>query len=167
MQAYIDAIKSADAQLMVPATCELWCEPGRALSAEATSLIVRVEHRRGNRLHINDGVYGALADAGALGWVYPARLVSERDYDPASLTGFSLYGPTCDDADHMKGPFMLPNCVKAGDHIEFGNLGAYGTVLKTGFNGFGRHVEIEVADTPFMSVYDDAQQDNSESRREV
>jgi ornithine decarboxylase len=169
MQDYIDVIRSADAQLMVPATCELWCEPGRALSAEATSLIVRVEHRRGNRLHINDGVYGALADAGALGWVYPARLVSDRDYDRASLTGFSLYGPTCDDADHMKGPFMLPNCVKAGDHIEFGNLGAYGTVLKTGFNGFGRHEEIAVADMPFGSIYDDeaVQQDHGESRREV
>lgn len=171
MQAYIDAINDADAQLLVPNTCELWCEPGRALSAEATSLIVRVEHRRGNRLHINDGVYGALADAGALGWIYPARLISPRNYDPSSLTGFSLYGPTCDDADHMKGPFMLPNCIRAGDHIEFGNLGAYGSVLRTGFNGFGNHTDMYVDDMPFMSIYDDVeqddvQQDNAASRKE-
>ena len=39
------------------------CEPGRALVAEAESLIVRVDARRGNELYINDGGYGTLFDA--------------------------------------------------------------------------------------------------------
>ena len=28
---------------------------------------------------------------------------------------FSLYGPTCDDMDYMKGPFALPADVQSGD----------------------------------------------------
>ena len=50
---------------------------------------------------------------------------------------FSFYGPTCDDLDHMAGPFMLPADVAAGDYIEIGMLGAYGCAMRTGFNGFG------------------------------
>ena len=42
---------------------KLMCEPGRALVAEAESLIVRVDARRGNNLYINDGSYGMLFDA--------------------------------------------------------------------------------------------------------
>ncbi len=52
------------------------CEPGRALVAEAESLIVRVNARRGNELYINDGSYGTLFDAAHLGFTYPTRLVS-------------------------------------------------------------------------------------------
>ena len=50
---------------------------------------------------------------------------------------FSFYGPTCDDLDHMAGPFELPGDVAAGDYIEVGMLGAYGCAMRTGFNGFG------------------------------
>jgi ornithine decarboxylase len=50
---------------------------------------------------------------------------------------FSFYGPTCDDLDHMTGPFLLPADVAAGDYIEIGMLGAYGCAMRTGFNGFG------------------------------
>ena len=50
---------------------------------------------------------------------------------------FSFYGPTCDDLDHMAGPFELPGDVGPGDYIEIGMLGAYGCAMRTGFNGFG------------------------------
>ena len=66
---------------------------------------------------------------------------------------FSFYGPTCDDLDHMAGPFELPGDVKAGDYIEIGMLGAYGSAMRTGFNGFGsEHAEI-VDDEPMASLY--------------
>ena len=66
---------------------------------------------------------------------------------------FSFYGPTCDDLDHMAGPFELPGDVKAGDYIEIGMLGAYGCAMRTGFNGFGvDRVEI-VDDEPMASLY--------------
>jgi ornithine decarboxylase len=53
----------------------LWAEPGRALVASGASVVVQVQQRRGNALYVNDGVYGSLADAGALGFRYPVRLI--------------------------------------------------------------------------------------------
>jgi ornithine decarboxylase len=151
---YVAAIVSRFERMLVAENCELWCEPGRALSAEGASLVVRVEARKARRLYINDGVYGALADAGALNWAYPIRLLRPAQ-GPASIVGYELYGPTCDDADHMKGPFYLPSDVRAGDYLEIGVLGAYGAALATRFNGFGAHDEALVADAPMLSAYRD------------
>jgi ornithine decarboxylase len=54
---------------------ELWAEPGRVLVAAGGSVVVQVQKRRGDALYINDGVYGSLADAGALAFRYPVRLI--------------------------------------------------------------------------------------------
>jgi ornithine decarboxylase len=54
---------------------ELWAEPGRALVAGGASVIIQVQHRRDGTLFVNDGVYGALSDAGVPGFRFPARLV--------------------------------------------------------------------------------------------
>ena len=62
-------------KLPVGEHCRLMCEPGRALVAEAESLIVRVDARRGNELFINDGSYGTLFDAAHLSFNFPVRLV--------------------------------------------------------------------------------------------
>lgn len=131
---------------------ELWCEPGRALCAEYSSLIVRVEKRRGDELYINDGAYGALFDAAHIGWRFPVELLRAESV-PTKSHPFSFYGPTCDDLDHMAGPFILPAGVEAGDYIEIGMLGAYGCAMRTGFNGFGSVETIEVSDEPMVSLY--------------
>ena len=128
----------------------LWCEPGRALVAEGASLVVRVEARRGDVLHLNDGTYGALYDAGALGWRYPVRNLARE----GPIRAFAFYGPTCDDADFMEGPFDLPADTQAGDLIEIGQLGAYGRCMATGFNGFGQYEELPCADDPFGTAYE-------------
>ena len=60
--------------------------------------------------------------------------------------GFALFGPTCDSADRMAGPFWLPADVREGDWIEIGQLGAYGACLRTAFNGFDRARLVEVRD---------------------
>ena len=66
---------------------------------------------------------------------------------------FSFYGPTCDDLDHMAGPFELPGDVGPGDYIEIGMLGAYGCAMRTAFNGFGA-VETEIVDDePMATLY--------------
>src|SRR5690606_40033069 len=101
---------------------ELWAEPGRALSAEYSTMIVKVEKRRGDELYINDGAYGALFDAAHVAWRFPARALEDDLTQP--LAEFAFYGPTCDDADHMKGPFALPEDLQAGDYIEMGMLAA-------------------------------------------
>jgi len=131
--------------------CRLICEPGRALVAEAESLIVKVDLRKGNQLFINDGGYGALFDAAHLGWRFPVRALEDDLAQP--LAEFSFYGPTCDDGDFMKGPFMLPADIQAGDYIEIGMIGAYGAAMKTGFNGFGEAIAVTVEDEPMASLY--------------
>jgi ornithine decarboxylase len=97
---------------------------------------------------VNDGVYGSLADAGTLGFRYPVRLIRPDGDAAGETTGFTLFGPTCDSADVMFGPFMLPANMAEGDWIEIGQLGAYGACLRTAFNGFDRARIIEVADAP-------------------
>ncbi|HEU5068145.1 MAG TPA: type III PLP-dependent enzyme, partial [Sphingomicrobium sp.] len=126
--------------------------PGRALCAEYASIVVRVEKRRGNELYINDGAYGALFDAAHIGWRYPVRLLREKR-SKAKDMAFSFYGPTCDDLDHMAGPFELPADIKAGDYIEVGMLGAYGCAMRTGFNGFGVGTSEVVDDEPMATLY--------------
>ncbi len=152
LELFFDVIHRAFEDLPVSYSSELWCEPGRALCAEYSSLIVRVEKRRGSELYINDGAYGALFDAAHIGWRFPVTLLREPDSNAKDM-GFSFYGPTCDDMDHMAGPFMLPADMKAGDYIEIGMLGAYGCAMRTGFNGFGSVQTIEVADEPMVSLY--------------
>jgi ornithine decarboxylase len=137
--------------LPIAYNAELWCEPGRALAAEYSSLIVRVEKRRGDELYINDGAYGALFDAAHINWRFPVRAIGSAAEAP--LAGFAFYGPTCDDADFMQGPFELPENIASGDYIEIGMLGAYGAAMKTGFNGFGDAVPVEVSDEPMLSLY--------------
>lgn len=152
LESFFEVIHNAFEALPISYSAELWCEPGRALCAEYASVLVRVEKRRGNELYINDGAYGALFDAAHIGWRYPVRLVREEPSDVRDMA-FSFYGPTCDDLDHMSGPFMLPGDVKAGDYVEVGMLGAYGCAMRTGFNGFGVEDRVIVDDEPMASLY--------------
>jgi ornithine decarboxylase len=154
LEAYFEVIHRSFEELPISYSAELWCEPGRALCAEYASVLVRVEKRRGSELYINDGAYGALFDAAHIGWRYPVRLVREEESDAKDMA-FSFYGPTCDDLDHMAGPFELPADVQAGDYIEVGMLGAYGCAMRTGFNGFGVEDRVIVDDEPMASLYTD------------
>ena len=145
--AYIAEIEAGFDRLGLP-DAQLWAEPGRALVAGGGSIVVQVQHRRGDSLYINDGVYGALADAGALGFRYPVRLIRHAGPPQSSaLVGYSFFGPTCDSADAMRGPFHLPADIADGDWIEIGQLGAYGGCLRTAFNGFDRARLVEVRDS--------------------
>ncbi|WP_025293243.1 type III PLP-dependent enzyme [Sphingomonas sanxanigenens] len=152
LERYFETIHRAFESLPVSYSAELWCEPGRALCAEYSSLVVRVERRRGDELYINDGAYGALFDAAHVGWRFPVMLLREPESN-AKMVPFSFYGPTCDDLDHMAGPFLLPADVRAGDYIEIGMLGAYGCAMRTGFNGFGEAPAHDVTDEPMVSLY--------------
>jgi len=145
--AYIAEVEAGFDRLGLP-DAQLWAEPGRALVAGGGSIVIQVQHRCGDSLYINDGVYGALADAGALGFRYPVRLIRHAGPIPSrALVGYSFFGPTCDSADAMRGPFHLPADVAEGDWIEIGQLGAYGGCLRTAFNGFDRARLVEVRDS--------------------
>ncbi len=158
LERFFETIHRAFESLPVSYSSELWCEPGRALCAEYSSIIVRVEKRRGTELYINDGAYGALFDAAHIGWRFPVELLREPDSRAKDME-FSFYGPTCDDMDHMAGPFLLPADMQAGDYIEIGMLGAYGSAMRTAFNGFGSDETVIVTDEPMVSLYDERYQD--------
>ncbi len=152
MSDYVDSIHRGFAEMMVHETTELWCEPGRALVAEGSSILVKVELKKGDALYLNDGSYGSLFDATHSKWPFPVKLV--RDAEASSeLRPFRFYGPTCDSIDHMPGPFWLPADVNEGDYIEIGMLGAYGVAMNTRFNGFGDTDSAIVDDAPMASMY--------------
>ena len=156
LEDYFQIIHQNFYNLPIAYNAELWCEPGRALCAEYSSLIVKVEKRRGEELYINDGAYGALFDAAHVDWKFPVRALEDDLIKPEM--DFAFYGPTCDDADYMQGPFVLPEDIQAGDFIEIGMLGAYGAAMKTDFNGFGAAERIVVEDEPMASLYDGSRQ---------
>lgn len=147
---YMAAIRTGLDILDLPAECEVWCEPGRALVAAGASLVVRVELRRGNYLYINDGVYGSLSDMKYAGITFPMRVLRIGARASANLDGFGLYGPTCDSVDFMEGPYRLASDVREGDYIEVGQAGAYTLELRTDFNGFFPDRFVEVSDPAFL-----------------
>lgn len=152
LEAYFETIHRAFESLPISYSAELWAEPGRALCAEYSSIVVRVERRRGAELYINDGAYGALFDAAHIDWKFPVELLREPESNAKDVE-FSFYGPTCDDLDYMKGPFLLPADTRSGDYFEIGMLGAYGSAMRTAFNGFGTDATVVVTDEPMASMY--------------
>jgi ornithine decarboxylase len=150
--AFFAEIEAAFDALDLPAA-KLWSEPGRALVAAGASVVVQVQLRRGDALYVNDGVYGSLSDAGTPAFRFPVRRI--RGAAPGAEVGaaraYTFFGPTCDSADHMKGPFLLPADMAEGDWIEIGQLGAYGACLGTVFNGFDRARILEVSDLPMLA----------------
>jgi ornithine decarboxylase len=152
LENYLQVIADSFEESMVSETCELWCEPGRALVAEGASLVVKVELRKGNALYLNDGTYGGLFDAGQPAMVFGVRKISAFDND-APMAEFSFYGPTCDSIDYMPGPFTLPEDIAEGDYIEVDNMGAYSVSMRTGFNHFNQVSQCVVDTVPSLSLY--------------
>lgn len=150
---FMAAISAGIARLNLPTDCAIFSEPGRALVADGASLVVRVDLRRGQMLHINDGIFGGLFDLANPETRFPMRRVAmEGAPAPAVMGEFGFYGPTCDSADCLRGPFLLPADMKAGDYIEIGQCGAYTTALRTNFNGFFSDRFTLLDDAPLMPL---------------
>ena len=154
LENYMQEIKNSLKKLKLEKMPEIFCEPGRALVAEAGSTIVKIILKKKQTLYINDGTYGSLFDAGVPNFILPSRMIPNGRVVSKKLTAFNFYGPTCDSLDYMKGPFLLPNNIKEGDYIELGQLGAYGTTFRTKFNGFYSDTIYQVDDKPILSMYD-------------
>ena len=139
---YFDMIKEALTTLGRP-DLNVMCEPGRALCAPGISLVTQVVMRRGDRLYLNDGIYGSFDEQ---------RFISfDEDYPPSGITldgkgkakllsgekrPFRAYGPTCDSADVLPRPVMLPNSIANGDYVLFDAMGAYTVSSRSPFNGY-------------------------------
>src|SRR5271154_4632437 len=110
---YFDTIREAIATLSEP-KIPLMCEPGRALIAEGLSLVTQVILRKGDRLYINDGIYGSFDELTLPGWSadYPVRVFTLDAKSralplPGDQKPFRVYGPTCDTLDVLPRPLML------------------------------------------------------------
>ncbi|WP_439814681.1 type III PLP-dependent enzyme [Zavarzinia sp. CC-PAN008] len=141
---FFDAIRKGAARLNVRADCELYCEPGRALVVEAAVLVVQVHLRRGNSLYVNDGVFGSLSELNVGKLTPPVRLIRRRRDGEGEPIPFRIFGPTCDSADVLPEPFVLPDDVDEGDWIAIGQVGAYSNALASHFNGFYCDTVVEV-----------------------
>ncbi|AFX99428.1 pyridoxal-dependent decarboxylase, C-terminal sheet domain protein [Candidatus Endolissoclinum faulkneri L2] len=130
----------------------LLCEPGRALVADGCSMLCQVYLRKGNRLYLNDGLYGNLSEPYWARIRLPVRLIRAKNEicrtNNTALQDFTIFGPTCDGNDFLPTPFRLPSDVREGDWIEVGQIGAYGAALATKFNGFFANVQVELSDEP-------------------
>jgi ornithine decarboxylase len=139
---YFDMIKEAFAN-MDGKDIPKMCEPGRALCAPGISLVTQVVLRRGERLYLNDGIYGSFDEQRFAGF--------DEDYPPSAITldakgkaktpggelrPFRAFGPTCDSADKLPRPLMLPDGINTGDYILFGAMGAYTVSSRSNFNGY-------------------------------
>jgi ornithine decarboxylase len=139
---YFDMIREALNSLNRP-TLNIMGEPGRALCAPGISLVTQVVMRRGDRLYLNDGIYGSFDEQ---------RFASfDEDYPPSAITldtkgkakalsgekrPFRAYGPTCDSADVLPRPLALPDSIATGDFILFDAMGAYTVSSRSPFNGY-------------------------------
>jgi len=139
---YFDMVKEALITLGRP-ELPVMCEPGRALTAQGLSLVAQVVMRRGDRLYINDGIYGSFDEQRFAGF--------DEDYPPTAVTldgrskarvlngekrPFRVYGPTCDSQDVLPRPQMLPDSIANGDFIVFDAMGAYTVSSRSSFNGY-------------------------------
>jgi len=136
MSDFFRTVKETACQLPLAPAGELMAEPGRALAAPGLSAVVEVLLRKDNRLYINDGMYGVFWELR----FKAHRRFAVRAYRAgkplqSSRGSFTLYGPTCDAVDVLPGEVELPADIRAGDHLEFGQIGAYSLSGRTRFNG--------------------------------
>ena len=112
-------------------------EPGRALAAPGMSALVEVILRKDNRLFLNDGMFGIF-------WVlridgpdrFPVRVFRDGEVMTGTSRPFQLNGPTCDSTDTLPGLVDLPIDIRAGDYLEFGNIGADSLGGRSDYNGY-------------------------------
>lgn len=134
---YFNAIEKSLGDLPLAGNAEVLGEPGRALAAPGMSAVVEVILRKDNRLFLNDGMFGIF-------WVlridgpdrFPVRVFRDGEVMTGASRPFQLNGPTCDSTDTLPGLVDLPIDIRAGDYLEFGNIGAYSLGGRSDYNGY-------------------------------
>ena len=148
LTAYFDIIREEIAKLRLPKCCEVWAEPGRALSGNCSTLVVKVQLRKADLLYINDGSFGNMFEVSSMGWKNNVSLIrlprKDQKAPSKKLVPFRFYGPTCDSVDYMAGPFLLPEDAAEGDWIALEGMGAYMAASQSRFNGFYSDAKIEI-----------------------
>lgn len=139
LEAVFAAIGAARDRAFGAEAPELVCEPGRAMVADAYTLVAQVKAVRAcGAVFLSDGIYGGFSEAPSLG--IPDRITTCRpDGTPhmGARSGRTVYGPTCDSLDRLPRPVALPADLAEGDYVIAQGMGAYSTATVTRFNGYG------------------------------
>jgi ornithine decarboxylase len=122
----------------LPYAVEPVIEPGRAVVAEAGTLVATVigtATRHGDRwAHLDVGAFNGLMES--LETANRLRFpVSDSRANPVRDM-FHLTGPTCDSQDTILFGVELSADLSTGDTVYLGSTGSYTTVYASGFNGF-------------------------------
>jgi ornithine decarboxylase len=149
---FMAAIRAGAAEVPLAAEHELVAEPGRALVAEGCAMLLQVHLRKGDRLYLNDGIYGSLSEIQEAGLTVPGEVIRFDRPVSAETACFEVAGPTCDSLDIIPRALVLPDDVGEGDWIAVDCMGAYSNALRTRFNGFGAEIFVDVTDTPERHV---------------
>lgn len=124
----------------------LVCEPGRALVAEAMTLVLQVKSVSAAAVTLSDGLHGGLAECRDLSVVERVTVLDGQG-QPRAGRGRPriVFGPTCDSVDRLPEPMALPDDLAEGDWVIFEGMGAYAQALSTGFNGYGTRTVVPLA----------------------
>ena len=119
---------------MFPAGVRIIAEPGRCISGDSMTLVVRVIGRS-----IRDGVPWYFIDDGLYG-AFSGKLFDHCDYElipqrSGPVRECVVAGPTCDSIDIVSRDQMLPD-MQIGDLLIVPSMGAYTKASATTFNGF-------------------------------
>ena len=129
-----------DALQLLPYQPRLLAEPGRKLVARCATLvatiIARIERPDGAWLFLDCGVYNALFEALKCQGETRYEVTAGGTASDGPSLSYTLAGPTGDSLDVIAEKVLLPQQLKAGDHIYFQRVGAYTTALASSFNGF-------------------------------
>ncbi len=146
-EAVFAAIAAARAGAFPAPLPGLFCEPGRAMVAGAFRLLTRVKALRSDgSVFLNDGIYGNLGERPAPPTL--ARfsvLTAQGSPRRGTARPRPVFGPTCDSLDRLPIRLALPETLAEGDYILFHDMGAYGAVTATGFNGYGKSALVTVS----------------------
>lgn len=139
LAAYAQVIRRAVAAGFGPDHPELLVEPGRAIVATAgmiRSEVVLVSEKDDRRwVYLDIGRYNGLAETENEYIAY--RLATAHPSTPDGPV--AIAGPTCDGDDvlYQHTPYRLPLALRAGDHVDILDAGAYtASYSSVSFNGF-------------------------------
>lgn len=119
---------------LFPAGVRIIAEPGRCISGDSMTLVVRVIGRSVRNgmpwYFIDDGVYGA----------FSGKVFDHCDYEllpqrSGPVRECVVAGPTCDSIDIVSTDQLLPD-LQVGDLLIVPSMGAYTKASATSFNGF-------------------------------
>ena len=118
---------------------EIVCEPGRAVVAEAATLITtvigRTERNGRHWVFVDVGAYNGLMEAAQTGGRMEFPLSSSRPQGAGTIRG-TVTGPSCDSSDTLFKDAELPADLAVGDRLYIGSAGAYSLCYAAPFNGF-------------------------------